>query len=215
VDQLLASPGFPGPASSPDAVFSSSRDGHETGKDPASMTKRSWLQCALAATRERGTADEFRQCAENTLRSNAISVRIRCTASTAKICTGETCRASLTRETSGPPDGARRGDNRGVLRTAAHSGRPPAGRGTAARDGARRARRRRVHDARRRARAATVARGGIFSNRPHRRSTSRARHETSRARSARVPALRLAQALGSLRDVSAVRQTSGVGGCQR
>ena len=214
MDQLLASPGFPGPASSLDVAANDSRDGHETERFSVSMTKRSWQRSALAATREMRGTDDFRQCAENVLRSNAIAVRIRCTASTANICTGETCRASLTRETSASPeDGIGRGDIRGELRTAEHPGRPFAGCGATPSDRSRRNHRRDVSDARRRARAATAVRRRLFSNRVGRGSASPSRHETSSVAPARVPALRLAPARGSLRKLSALRQTTGDGGC--
>jgi hypothetical protein len=175
------------------------------------MTRRSWQRRVPAATRTSSSSDDFRHCAAIV---RLISVRIRCTASTPKICTGETCRSSLARETSAAPeDGIVRGDNRCELRTAAHHRRPVTSGRAAPRDGARRARRSDVPHARRRARASTALRIRRFSNRADQRSASRARHEARHVAPARLPALRLA-ALVPTRNLSALRQASGGGGCR-
>ncbi len=172
------------------------------------MTKRSWLECGRAATRAARRADEFRQRPGNTrlpdghLDSHKMYRE-----------TGRICLTSLTRATSARKNGGtRRGDNGGAVHTSSRARLSVAGRCATLDQRARPSRRFVLRERARRARAATPASARIERGTAHRRGPSLTRRETSRTRSTRLPALRVAAGLAP-RNMPALRQASRGGRC--
>lgn len=153
------------------------------------MTKRSWLHRVRAATRAARRADEFRQ------RPGSKRLRVRALGShkmyrgTGDICT----RALLAPVTTLARQNVKAlgGDNRCAVLTSSHARFALAGKCATLDQRARRARRRVLLDAPRRARAATPASARLERRTPRRRGSGHARPETSRTGSTRLPALRL------------------------
>ncbi len=170
----------------PDAV-SPARAWPPQRKELVSMTRRSWLHHARAATRAARRADEFRQ------RPGIARLRA------GNLCshkmyreTGETCLGSLTCATSARKNGgAFRGDNRSALRTSSHARLEIAGYCATSDQRARPGRGRDVCNAARRACETTLADTCFEHRNARRRSAKRARSKTSRTRSTRLPALRV------------------------
>lgn len=178
------------------------------------MTQKPWLRRVLAATRATRRADDFCQRSVLPRGSGSSHKMYRVDARRRQICSAESCRTSLRRATSAPRNGGASGGNdAGVLRAPKNDGRTLAGRGATTRDSARRARRRDHRHGRRRTCPTAVGCARRLARCADQRRASRARHEAPRAASTRVPALRVDAPLDS-RDLSALRQSSGGGGCR-
>jgi hypothetical protein len=180
--------------------------GHRNERHSFAMTQRAWLSRARAATRATRRADDFRPTAAIVLRSNANSVRIRCTG---KICIPKVTRATSTRFNGEP----RRGHNRSPVRTSAHARRPSARCCATVDHCPRRRRGFNVRDSRGRACPETPRRPRCFANPSAYGAPSLARHETARIAPARLSALRVDARFRNRRQVSALRHSSGSGGC--